>query len=59
MVKLTVFLRYSDILNFNNLNPNGKADDTPSHSLPRIRGRRLQLHPGSLWILGHPRLSLS
>jgi hypothetical protein len=32
--------------------PCGKADDTPSPLLPRVRGRRLQLHPRSPWIWG-------
>jgi hypothetical protein len=29
-----------------------KAENTPSPSLPRVRGRRLQLHPRSPWIWG-------
>jgi predicted aminopeptidase len=32
--------------------PCRKAEDTPSPSLPRGRGRRLQLHPLSTWIWG-------
>jgi hypothetical protein len=32
--------------------PGGKADDTPSPSLPVVRGSRLQLHPRSPWIWG-------
>ena len=32
--------------------PFGKVDDTPSPSLPRVRGRRLQLHPRTPWIWG-------
>ena len=32
--------------------PCGKVEDTPSPSLPRVRGRRLQLHPRSPWTWG-------
>ena len=32
--------------------PFGKADDTPSPSLPRAPGSKLQLHPRTPWILG-------
>jgi hypothetical protein len=47
--------------------PSGKADDTPSPSLPRARSRLLRLHPWTPWIwgilnaldLGHPQLSLN
>ncbi len=30
--------------------PSGKADDTPSPSLPRARSRLLRLHPWTPWI---------
>jgi len=32
--------------------PFGKAEDAPPPSLPRVRGRQLQLHPRSPWIWG-------
>jgi CspA family cold shock protein len=32
--------------------PSGKADDTPSPSLPRARSRLLRLHPWTPWIWG-------
>ena len=53
---LTIFISLPTVKyefsNFISILPVGKADDTLSPSLPRVRGRRLQLYPRTPWIWG-------